>query len=99
MKNAGTVVIADDVSANIGLLERLLVGEGYVVYAASDGEAALQLVQDKMPDLVLSDVMMPKVNGFELCRRIKADRATRLTPVVLITALGKREDRIEGINA
>ena len=99
MKNAGILVVADDVPANVDLLTRLLVGEGYTVHAASDGEAALELVLRKLPDLVLSDVMMPKLTGFELCRRIKAERTTRLTPVVLITSLGEREDRIEGINA
>lgn len=99
MKNVGTVVIADDVSANVDLLEGLLVREGYAVFAASDGEAALELVLQTLPDVVLTDVMMPKLDGFELCRRIKAERATRLTPVVLITSLGEREDRIEGINA
>jgi putative two-component system response regulator len=99
MKNAGTLVIADDVAANRELLTRLLVGDGYTVHGASDGEAALALVLDTLPDIVLLDVMMPKLTGFEVCRRIKAQRATRLTPVVLITTLGKREDRIDGINA
>lgn len=99
MKHAGSIVIADDLTVNVGLLERLLALEGYEVYPASDGEAALELVLDKLPDLVLSDVMMPKLNGFDLCRRIKAHPTTRLTPVVLITALGERKSRIEGINA
>ena len=99
MKGAGVLVLADDIPANVDLLTRLLVSEGYTVHSASDGEAALALVLQTLPDLVLSDVMMPKLTGFELCQRIKAERTTRLTPVVLITSLVEREDRIEGINA
>lgn len=99
MKSAGTIVIADDVQANLNLLSRLLTREGYSVHRAADGAEALELVMREMPDLVLSDVLMPKLNGFELCRRIKEERTTRLIPVVLVTGLGEREDRITGINA
>jgi putative two-component system response regulator len=99
MKKAGTIVVADDVRANIDLLTGLLVRDGYTVHAALDGGAAFELVERVTPDLVLSDVVMPVLNGFDLCRRLKSDRATRLIPVVLVTALGEREDRIEGINA
>ena len=99
IKPAGTIVVADDLDANLDLFVRLLTRDGYTVYPARDGERALELVVRHTPDLVLSDVVMPKVDGFELCRRIKAERATRLTPVVLVTSLGEREDRIKGINA
>ncbi len=99
MKNVGKIVIADDVETNRALLSRLLTRDGYSVYVAADGAAAHELVLHEMPDLVLSDVVMPKLNGFELCRRIKEDPATRLTPVVLVTGLGERADRIAGINA
>jgi putative two-component system response regulator len=98
-KLAGTVVVVDDLEANLDLFVRLLARDGYTVYGASDGLAALDLVMRHHPDLVLSDVMMPKLDGFELCRRIKAEKATRLTPVVLVTSLAEREDRIRGINA
>ena len=99
MGKAGTIVVADDVQANIDLLTRLLVREGYAVRAALDGGAALELVEREQPDLVLSDVLMPVLNGFDLCRRLKSNRVTRLIPVVLVTALSEREDRIEGITA
>jgi putative two-component system response regulator len=99
VKSAGKIIVADDVQANLDLLRGLLTPEGYEVHTALDGAAALDLVTREMPDVVLSDVIMPKLNGFELCRHIKESRATRLIPVVLITALGEREDRIEGINA
>lgn len=98
-RKTGTVVVADDVQANVDLLTGLLVREGYSVHAALDGGAALELVEREQPDLVLSDVMMPVLNGFDLCRRLKSDRATRLIPVVLVTSLNEREHRIEGINA
>jgi putative two-component system response regulator len=96
---AGVVVVADDLEANLDLFIRLLTRDGYVVHPAGDGAKALELVRRYTPDLVLSDVMMPKMDGFELCRAIKADGATRLTPVVLVTSLGEREERIKGINA
>ena len=99
MKKAGTIVVADDVQANIDLLTGLLTCDGYTVHAAPDGGAALELVEHEKPDLVLSDVLMPVLNGFDLCRRLKSNRVTRLIPVVLLTSLGERESRIEGINA
>jgi putative two-component system response regulator len=93
------IVVADDLAANVDLLTRLLAREGHRVFAASDGAAALDLVERERPDLVISDVMMPEVDGYELCRRIKQDPATRLTPVVLVTSLSEREDRLAGIEA
>lgn len=99
MKQTGTVVVADDLPANRDIFSRLLTREGYVVHSACDGEAALELVLRHAPDLVLSDVVMPRLDGFELCRRIKANTATRLTPVVLVTSLSAREDRLMGIDA
>ena len=97
--SAGTVLVVDDVSANVELLKTLLTREGYTVLTAADGEQALEMVAREHPDLVLMDVLMPKLSGFQVCERIKQDKTTRLTPVVLITALSHREDRIEGINA
>ena len=99
MKTTGRIVVADDVAANVDLLTKLLEREGHTVRAAPDGLAALELVGRERPDLVISDVMMPGINGYELCRRIKQDPATRLTPVVLVTSLSEREDRLAGIEA
>jgi putative two-component system response regulator len=93
------VLVADDISANLDLLGRLLTQEGYAVCTASDGEQALAMVRAELPDVVLLDVMMPKMSGYEVCDAIKQNAATRLTPVVLISALRDREDRIAGINA
>src|SRR5918994_1490905 len=99
VRSVGKVLVVDDVAANVELLKTLLTREGHGVVTAGDGEQALELVSSESPDLVLMDVMMPKLSGFEVCERIKQNPETRLTPVVLITALHKRERKIQGINA
>ena len=96
---AGTVLVVDDLPANVELLKKLLATEGYAVVTASDGQQALDMVERVHPDLVLMDVVMPKLTGFEVCDRIKQNKATRLTPVMLITARRESQDRIQGINA
>ncbi len=95
----GRIVVADDESANVDLLARWLSRDGHQVFRASDGEEAMAIVAARQPDLVLLDVMMPRRTGFDVCRAIKLDAATRLIPVVLITALQNTEDRIRGIEA
>jgi putative two-component system response regulator len=99
VRPAGKVLVVDDIAANVELLKSLLAREGYTVVTASDGQQALEMVERERPDLVLMDVLMPKLSGFEVCERIKHHETTRLTPVVLITALYEREDKIQGINA
>lgn len=96
---SGRVLIVDDMSASVELLKSILTREGYHVMTASDGEQALQMMEREHPDLVLMDVLMPKLSGFDVCERIKRNKATRLTPVVLISALNERQDKIQGINA
>jgi putative two-component system response regulator len=95
----GKILIVDDESAARMALETLLRREGFEVRDASDGASALAECAGFSPDLILLDILMPGMNGFEVCRRIKATPETRLTPVVLITGLSATEDRIEGINA
>ena len=99
VRSAGKILVVDDEAANVRLLNTLLTREGYVVVTASDGEEALAMVASTHPDLVLMDVIMPKLSGYDVCERIKHNPATRLTPVVLITALHQREHKIQGINA
>jgi putative two-component system response regulator len=99
LRPAGKVLVVDDLAANVELMKTMLIREGYQVVTASDGEQALQMVTDTQPDLVLMDVLMPKLSGYEVCERIKQNPVTRLTPVVLITALYERGDKIQGINA
>jgi putative two-component system response regulator len=93
------ILIVDDESGARAALEFLLRREGFEVRDAADGPSAIQECATFRPDLILLDIMMPGMNGFEVCRHIKATPETRLTPVVLITGLTATEDRIAGINA
>jgi putative two-component system response regulator len=93
------ILVVDDVPDNRTLLERLLTAQGCRVETACDGLSALQSLDHFSPDLILLDVQMPGLDGFEVCRRIKDHPATRLTPVVLITGLSDRASRIRGIEA
>jgi putative two-component system response regulator len=93
------VLAVDDSAANLALLEQILVREGYDVLTAHDGREAFDLVLGENPDLVISDVMMPHTNGFELCRAIKTHPSARLIPVVLVTSLDGSHERIRGIDA
>src|SRR5207253_2779484 len=79
------------------LLQRLLMRDGHRVLFAQDGEEALERVRRDHPDLVLMDVIMPTLDGFETCRRLKSDPDTRLVPVVLITALQGSRERVRGL--
>jgi putative two-component system response regulator len=79
-----TILVVDDEPANREILVGLLSRHGYEVRAVGDGEAALAAIQEKPPDLVLLDVRLPGVDGFEVCRLIKQQQATRLTPVILV---------------
>ncbi len=94
-----TLLVVDDQPYDTLLLSTYLREEGYQVLTANSGQDALDLVIEKDPDIVLSDVMMPGMDGFEVCIRIKARSESVLTPVVLITALDGQNDRIKGIQA
>ncbi len=93
------ILVVDDVPANIKLLEAKLASEYYDVIAAKDGFEALQKAKDNKPDLVLLDVMMPGMDGFETCKKIKEDNATSHIPVVMVTALSEKADRLKGLEA
>ena len=95
----GTILVADDQTANRELLEELLTTQGLKVITVADGAAALEESTRSRPDLVILDVMMPHLNGFEVCERIKGNPDTYLVPVILITALSDKQDRLEGIKA
>jgi len=94
-----TILIADDHESSLSALEGLLLLEGFEVRTAPDGKAALEEFQRSEPDLLVLDVMMPHLTGIEVCRRIKSDADSRLTPVVLVTALSATADRVAGIEA
>ena len=91
------ILVVDDLPLNRQFLKDELEDEGYLVSTAEDGEQALALVAETPPDLILLDVMMPKIDGFEVCRRLKSDERTILIPVVMVTALTATHERIRGI--
>jgi len=93
------ILVVDDIEANVRLLEAKLTAEYYEVLTAYDGPTALAIAAAEKPDIVLLDVMMPGMDGFQVCRRLKDDPETRHVPVVLVTALDGRADRIAGLEA
>ncbi len=93
------ILIVDDVPANTRLLEAKLSAEYYQVATAQDGFEAIRLAQAWQPDLILLDVMMPEMDGYETCRRLKDDAATIHIPVVMVTALGEPGERLRGLEA
>jgi putative two-component system response regulator len=92
-------MIVDDLAENREILSGMLEPEGHQIETAKDGQEAVERALMDPPDLILMDVSMPRLNGFDACRRLKADERTHLVPVVLVTGLVAREDRIAGIAA
>jgi PAS domain S-box-containing protein len=92
------ILVVDDEPINVELLKELL-SEKYDVVTAADGKEALKKVKDISPDLILLDVIMPKMNGFEVCRQLKSDQKTMNIPIVMVTYLTDRNDRIKAIKA
>lgn len=90
------ILIADDSPANLQLLSKILIENGYSVREASDGAAALRLARSESPDLIMLDVMMPLLDGFETCRFLKSGADTRDIPVVFMTSLAETSDKIKG---
>ncbi len=93
------VLVVDDILPNAKLLEKKLIAEYFDVLCATSGPEALEIIQREQPDIVLLDVMMPGMDGFEVCRRIKENPKTEHIPVVMVTALDKMSDRMAGLEA
>src|SRR3977135_1118237 len=93
------ILIVDDHEDNIELLRARLEARGYEVEGASDGQAALDAVKRVCPDLILLDVMMPKMDGIEVVRRLKANAELPFIPVIMQTALDSTENKVEGLDA
>ncbi len=93
------VLVVDDDASTVALLTALLTRNGYLVASAPDGPAATAALERFKPDVVVLDVMIPKPDGFEVCRAMKRDPLTRLTPVILVTGLTDRDSRIRGLEA
>jgi adenylate cyclase len=93
------ILVVDDTPANVKLLEQLLKASGYEAVSALSGAEALQKLESTQPDLVLLDVVMPNMSGYEVCRAIRGVAASALLPVVMVTALDPAEERVKGIEA
>jgi two-component system cell cycle response regulator len=93
------VLIVDDIEVNVKLLEAKLSSEYFDVLSASSGDAALRIAESEAPDIILLDVMMPRMDGFEVCRRLKANPRTADVPVVMVTALSDTADRLSSLEA
>ncbi|HEX8962639.1 MAG TPA: PAS domain-containing protein [Rhodocyclaceae bacterium] len=98
-RNAGTILIVDDIPANLGVMVDSLEHYGHRVVVAQDGQEGLLRASIVKPDVILLDVMMPGIDGFEVCRRLKADPETRDIPVIFMTALSDTADKIIGFTA
>ncbi len=99
MNEQKRILCVDDEPVNLKLLEAVFVPKGYEVVMANNGREALERISEKRIDIVLLDAMMPEMIGFDTCRRIKEDERYRNIPVVMITALRSKEDRIKSIEA
>jgi two-component system sensor histidine kinase/response regulator len=97
--NRHTVLIVDDDEKNIKLLKVMLQKENYDLVSAGSGEEALRITADRSPDIILLDIMMPGMDGFEVCRRLKANAETKVVPVLIITALAEKQDRVKAMEA
>ena len=94
-----TILIADDTQQNVELLQAYLDELGCRVVTAADGQETLDRVADSKPDLILLDIMMPKVSGFEICRKLKGNPATRHIPICMVTALNEEGDIEKAVEA
>jgi len=93
------ILVVDDTTANLQLLTNLLTEQGYIVHPASDGELALEFVQSTQPDLILLDVRMPGMDGYEVCRRLKEDDKSNPIPVIFVSILEDELDKVKGFQA
>lgn len=99
MSEPARVLIADDNPQGLELLDAILAGTDYAVETAADGEEALRKVRDWKPNVLLLDVMMPRLSGFEVCKQLKADPATRDVAVLMVTALDQPSDVDRAVDA
>ena len=95
LQENANIMVVDDTPANLNLLQKMLLDKGYRVLAFPDGKMALAAAAKHPPDLILLDINMPEMNGFEVCERLKADAALKEIPVIFISALTETEDKIK----
>jgi sigma-B regulation protein RsbU (phosphoserine phosphatase) len=99
MRTPPLILIVDDNPANVEILKMRLSANNYEIITASDGEAGLAIAIDRQPDLILLDIMMPKMDGFEVCRRLKADSSLPFMPIIMVTAKADSKDVVAGLEA
>jgi len=99
MRDPARILVVDDVADNVEILRMRLTALGYEIVVAEDGEQALAKVAETLPDLVLLDIMMPKIDGLEVVRRVKADASLPFIPVILVTAKASPKDVVAGLDA
>jgi len=97
VRNPARILIADDNPMNLDILQKRLAVHGYEILTAADGEEALAAAREAQPDLILLDIMMPKMDGLEVCRRLKGDPAFPFTPIVMVTAKADSKDVVAGL--
>ncbi len=93
------ILVVDDQRPNVEMMAGVLKARGYAVFTAYDGQQALEQVRDLHPDLVVSDILMPNMDGYDLCRRLRGAPETALLPIVLVTSLDAQGERIKGLEA
>ncbi len=99
MDTKAKILVVDDEDRNLRLMKLLLTSFGYDVLTASNGEEALEKVHDIPPDVILLDIMMPKIDGIEVARQLKREEETKIIPIVMVTALNEVEDRVKALEA
>jgi class 3 adenylate cyclase len=99
MRTPARILIVDDNPTNVKVLATRLTAEGYEIVTAADGEEGLAAARAQTPDLILLDVMMPKLDGFEVCRRLRADASFPFTPIIMVTAMADSRDVVAGLEA
>src|SRR5512145_1282024 len=99
MRTPPRILVVDDNAANVDILRTRLLAHGYEIVTAADGEEALSATRAHLPDLILLDVMMPKLDGVEVCRRLRADASLPFIPIILVTAKSDPKDVVAALEA
>jgi DNA-binding response OmpR family regulator len=97
-QDAGFILIVDDNPTNLSVLSQALKSAGFTIRIAEDGESAINLVNCKLPALILLDVQMPGMDGFEVCQKLKANSLTKNIPIIFMTALADTESKVKGLS-
>ena len=99
MRTPPLILIVDDNPANVEIFQMRLAANNYEIITASDGEAGLAMARDRLPDLILLDIMMPKMDGIEVCRHLRADPSLPFIPIIMVTAKADSKDVVKGLEA